>query len=149
MGTLRDGRVVELRAATPKDSAALEPLRQSDLRQSDLRPRDLAGAHVTVARLAGATEPAGYAAWFAAGDFVCAVEAELSGQGLGTMLLRHAAHEASEGGVEKLSVELPAGAHGLAAMLRDCGLVSFWDLDHPISHVELAVNAVRPGWATP
>jgi hypothetical protein len=65
------------------------------------------------------------------------------------MLLRNAAREAGANGVQTLSVELPTGAHGLAAMLRDCGLVSFWDLDHPVARVQLVVGAMRPGWATP
>jgi GNAT superfamily N-acetyltransferase len=144
VGTLRDGRAVELRGAAPGDVEALEALRAPDP-----RPHELAGAHVTVAQLAGTPVPVGYGAWFASGDFVCAVQEELRGKGLGTMLLRNAAREAGANGVQTLSVELPTGAHGLAAMLRDCGLVSFWDLDHPVARVQLVVGAMRPGWATP
>lgn len=141
---LRDGRVLELGPAAAEDVAALEALRRGERRQ-----RDLAGGHLTLARVAGGAHPVGYAAWFDDGDFVCAVEEALSGLGLGTLLLRNAAREAGERGRETLSVELTAGEHGLAAMLRDCGLVSSWDLDHPIGRVELTLGAQRPGWATP
>lgn len=144
MGTLRDGRAVDLRAATPEDAAALEALRHSDPRR-----RDLTVGHLAIALVTGDEQPAGYAAWFDDGDFVCAVEEALSGLGLGTLLLRNAAREAAERGRKTLSVELPVGEHALAAMLRDCGLVSTWDLDHPVARVELSLGASRPGWATP
>jgi GNAT superfamily N-acetyltransferase len=144
VGTLRDGRAVELRAAAPADAAALETLRRSDPRR-----RDLTGGHLTIAQVAGGAQPAGYGAWFDDGDFVCAVEEALSGLGLGTLLLRNAAREAAARGRKTLSVELPAAEHALAAMLRDCGLVSSWDLDHPVARVELSLEAERPGWATP
>jgi hypothetical protein len=34
-------------------------------------------------------------------------------------------------------------------MLRDCGLRTHWDLDHPVVHVELLLGTERPGWVTP
>jgi len=34
-------------------------------------------------------------------------------------------------------------------MLRDCGLPSQWDLEHPVARVELLLGQRRPGWATP
>jgi GNAT superfamily N-acetyltransferase len=144
VSTLRDGRSVALRAAVPDDAAAIAKLRRADPRE-----RDLTGAHGTVALIGDATAPAGYAAWFEGGEFVCSVEEALQGLGLGTGLLRNAAEQAGEHGLAALSVELPEGAHALAAMLRDCGLVSFWDLDHPVGRVELRIGTLRPGWVTP
>ena len=144
MATLRDGRAVDLRAPAPDDAAALEALRHRDRMQ-----RELTGGHLTVAHVAGGAQLAGYGAWFDNGDFVCAVDAALNGLGLGTLLLRNAAREAGVHGRKTLSVELAAGEHALAAMLRDCGLVSSWDLDHPVGRVELTLAAQRPGWATP
>jgi GNAT superfamily N-acetyltransferase len=144
VSTLRDGRAVQLRAATLDDFAALETLRRGGPRQ-----RNLTDGHLTLAHAAAGEEPVGYAAWFDDCAFFCAVEDAFSGLGLGTLLLRNAAREAAAEGLKTLSVELVAGEHALAAMLRDCGLVSSWDLDHPVCRVELTLGARRPGWATP
>jgi GNAT superfamily N-acetyltransferase len=144
VGTLRDGREAQLRAATPDDAAALEALRRGNSRQ-----REDTGGHVTVAQVAGRAQPVGYGEWFDDGAFTGAVEEAQSGLGLGTLLLRKAAREAADAGLKTLTVELVAGEHALAAMLRDCGLASSWDLDHPTARVELTLGRRRPGWATP
>ena len=141
MPTLRDGRTVELAPARDGELAALE-----ELRAGDPRRRELEAARVTIARSDG---PVGFAAWFEDGEFVCGVEESFAGIGLGTLLVRHSAAEAAAAGLAKLRIALPPGAHALASMLRDCGLVSTWDLEHPVATVELTLARQRPGWATP
>ena len=115
---------------------------------------DEARIEVRLAPRSSRDELLGYAAWVAAtsgerGDFFCAVDPAATGLGLGTLLLRTAAAAAEERGLRTLRVELRPQARSLAAMLRDCGLRSHWDLEHPIAQVELLLGQRRPGWATP
>jgi hypothetical protein len=34
-------------------------------------------------------------------------------------------------------------------MLRDCGLRSHWDLEHPLARVDILLGPPRRAWATP
>ncbi|HXR13524.1 MAG TPA: GNAT family N-acetyltransferase [Solirubrobacteraceae bacterium] len=156
---LRDGRLVAVSAAAAGDGAEIPRL----LAAVD-DPRSDAFAHAHEPGAAAATLVAraleggallGYAALVAAaggeahGDFFCAVDPAATGLGLGTLLLRTAASAADERGLRTLRVALHPQARALAAMLRDCGLRSHWDLEHPVAHVELLLGQRRPGWATP
>jgi len=155
---LRDGRLVAVSAPVSGDGAGIPRLLAA---ARDQRSAAFAQAHqrgdaasALVARALDGGELLGYAAWVAAasgerGDFFCAVDPAATGLGLGTLLLRSAASAAEERGLRTLSVELHPQARALAAMLRDCGLRSDWDLEYPIAQVELALGQRRPGWATP
>ena len=155
---LRDGRLVAVRAPASGEAAEIPRLleaaqdpRSAAFAQAQQRGD---GAAALVARGLDGGELLGYAAWVAVaggerGDFFCAVDPAAAGLGLGTLLLRTAAAAAEERGLAALRVELRPQARSLAAMLRDCGLRSHWDLEHPIAHVELRLGQRRPGWATP
>jgi GNAT superfamily N-acetyltransferase len=158
VGTLRGGRLVAVRRPLPGEhteitrllDAAKDPRREAFARapEAAIDPPEL------VARYLDGGELIGYAAWLpAAGgaraDLFCAVDPAATGVGVGTLLLRSAASAAAAGGVSTLRVALHPPAHALAAMLRDCGLSSHWDLDYPVAHVELLLDRRRPGWATP
>jgi GNAT superfamily N-acetyltransferase len=155
---LRDGRRVAVSAPASGDGAEIPRLLAV---AADPRSEAFAQAHrrgdaaaALVARALEGGELLGYAAWVAAasgehGDFFCAVDPAATGLGLGTLLLRAAASAAGERGLRTLRVELHPQARALAAMLRDCGLRSHWDLEHPVARVELLLGQRRPGWATP
>lgn len=99
-----------------------------------------------------AGELAGYAAWIAdgeRGEFAGAVDPRFSALGLGTLLLRRGAGDALSAGLRALRVELHAGSEATAAMLRDSGLRTHWNLDHPVVHVDILLGTERPGWVTP
>lgn len=157
---LRDGLLVAVAAATPGDAGEIAPLLAA---AGDPRCESFASAHegrdgsaALVARAIDGRALVGYAAWRAGtsadldrADFFCAVDPSLHGLGLGTLLLRRAATAAEDGGLRALRVALDPRARALAAMLRDCGLSSRWDLEHPLANVEVLLGAPRPGWATP
>ena len=155
---LRDGRLVAVRAPGTGDGAEIPRLLAA---AGDPRSEGFAQAHqrgaaasALVARALDGGELLGYAAWIAAangerGDFFCAVDPAATGLGLGTLLLRTAASAADERGLRRLRVELHPQARALAALLRDCGLRSHWDLEHPVAAVDLLLGQRRPGWATP
>ena len=155
---LRDGRLVAVsapasgeRAEIPRLLAAAADPRSEAFAQADRRGDAPA---TLIARALDGGELLGYAAWVAAaggghGDFFCAVDPAATGLGLGTLLLRTAASAAGKSGLRALRVELHPQARALAAMLRDCGLPSQWDLEHPVARVELLLGQRRPGWATP
>lgn len=157
---LRDGRRVVVRRAGEADaveipvllSAAGNPRGAAFARAHE---RD-EGAFALVARTFDDGELVAYAAWIAASaageghaDFFCAVEPALHGLGLGTLLVRAAADAAHERGLRALRVALTAQERALAAVLRDCGLRSRWDLDTPVARVDVLLGEPRPGWATP
>jgi GNAT superfamily N-acetyltransferase len=158
---LRDGRTVTLSAPAAADSGAVAALLEAvaDPRgelfgrvAAALAAGEPGGA--LVARETSAAPLAAYGAWLveepgARGELVCAVAPPFTGQGLGTLLLRTLERDARAAGLLTLRVELHPDARALAAMLRDCGLHSFWDLEHPVAHVELVLGSRRPGWVTP
>lgn len=151
---LRDGRLVALAAAGEADAAEIPRLLEvaGDPRGGAFA-RPGAGSAI-VARTVGDRGLVGYAAWQAGGGgvdaaFFCAVDPDLRGLGLGTLLVRRAAADAADSGLRALHVALDPRARALAAMLRDCGLRSHWDLEHPVARVEVLLGAPRPGWATP
>jgi GNAT superfamily N-acetyltransferase len=155
---LRDGRLVAVSAPASGDSAEIPRLLAA---ARDPRSEAFAQAHqrgdaaaALVARALQGGELLGYAAWVAAasgerGTFFCAVDPATTGLGLGTLLLRTAASAAEGRGLRTLRVELHPQARALGAMLRDCGLRSHWDLEHPLAQVDLLLGQRRPGWATP
>lgn len=156
---LRDGRCVTLAAATAVDAGDVARLlEQSADPRSELFARAAArgpeaqGGEL-VARSDASALLVAYGAWFRSAssrcEFVCAVDASFTGIGLGTLLLRTVAADALAVGVRTLRVEVHPGARALAAMLRDCGLRSHWDLEHPIARIELMLDEPRPGWTTP
>jgi GNAT superfamily N-acetyltransferase len=154
--TLRDGRSVTLSAAAAADSAEIAWLLETAADpRSGLRPGAAVGkgANALIARSVATAELVGYAVWTgdenAHAELLCVVDAAFTGIGLGTLLLRRAAAGALAAGVRILRVELHPQARGLAAMLRDCGLRSNWDLEHPVARVDLLLGTTRPGWATP
>jgi hypothetical protein len=154
--TLRDGRAVTVSAAAAAERGEIAQLLET---AADPRPGLRAGAAVgaganaLIARSVATAELVGYTVWTGGEDgraeLLCVVDAAFTGVGLGTLLLRRAAAGALGAGVRILRVELRPQARGLAAMLRDCGLNSHWDLEHPVAHVDLLLGTARPGWATP
>ena len=154
---LRDGRLVALADVGEADAAEIPRLLEvaADPRgEAFARAHERPGAGAAIAARAlddGAL--VGYAAWLADSGadaaFFCAVDPALGGLGLGTLLVRRAAAKASDSGVRALHVALDPRARALAAMLRDCGLRSRWDLEHPVARVEVLLGAPRPGWTTP
>ena len=83
-------------------------------------------------------------------EFAGAVDPRFAELGLGTLLLRRSARATrSTPASRALRVELHPGSAATAAMLRDCGLRTHWDLDYPVVHVELLLGTQRPGWVTP
>jgi len=159
--SLRGGASVTLSAPADADAGALAALLEAvaDPREG-LFERILAAlaggepGGALVAREPGAAALAAYAAWLVEetgvrGELVCAVAPAFTGQGLGTLLLRRLERDARAAGLRTLRVELHPDARALAAMLRDCGLHSFWDLEHPLAHVELVLGTRRSGWVTP
>lgn len=149
---LRDGRLVTLAAAQAGDAGEIPLLLAA---AGDPRGEAFARAgeaDTLVARALESGALVGYAAWIGAvdhADFFCAVEPTLQGLGLGTLLLRAAASAAAGGGMRVLRVALHPQARALAAMLRDCGLRSHWDLEHPLARVDILLGPPRRGWATP
>jgi GNAT superfamily N-acetyltransferase len=95
----------------------------------------------------------GYAVWRGgeddAGEFAGLVEPDYRDVGLGSLLLRRVSADARSAGLSTLRVDLHDGSQETAAMLRDCGLATHWDLDYPIAHVDLVLGQERPGWRTP
>lgn len=148
--TLRDGRVVTIAVGDPTEVRRLLH-GQGDPRAE---PLDIAaqGGGALVARSADG-ELAGSAAWSARdglrGECVGAVAPAFCGLGLGTQLLRRCAEAALASGVTVLRVQVRPGAGDAAAMLRDCGLATHWDLGHPVVQVDVLPGTTRPGWATP
>jgi GNAT superfamily N-acetyltransferase len=106
-----------------------------------------------VARAAQTEALVGYAAYLGgedgSGELAGVVDPRFAGVGLGTLLLRRAADDARRAGLKALRVELHPGSDATAAMLRDAGLTSRWDLDFPVTHVDLALGSSRSGWSTP
>ena len=158
--TLRDGRSVSLAPASAEDEADVARLlelvadpRTAFFARAAAR-RGHEGAHgAIVARMPGG-ELAGYAAWVAeddgrSGEFAGAVDPRFAELGLGTVLLRRATRDALDAGLSTLRVELHPGSTAVAAMLRDCGLHTHWDLDYPIVRVKLLLGTRHPGWNTP
>ena len=158
--TLRDGRAVTLAPLSVEDAADVARLLDSvaDPRAAFFdrvaARRGHEGARgAIVARSAGG-ELAGYAAWIAedgehSGEFAGVVDPRFAELGLGTVLLRRSTRDALDAGLSTLRVELHPGSAALAAMLRDCGLHTHWDLDYPVVHVNLLLGTRRPGWSTP
>jgi GNAT superfamily N-acetyltransferase len=156
---LRDGRPIRLSApsaADEEDIATLLEITNDPRGELFARAAAARGGGDGAALIARADHGGvlvGYAAWIAGssglGEFVGAVDPAFAGLGLGTLLLRAAAIDALAAGRGTLRVELSAGARALAAMLRDCGLCSYWDLEHPVARVDLVLDSTRPGWATP
>jgi len=157
---LRDGRSVTLAPSSAEDEADV-----SRLLEAVADPRTAffaraaarcgrAGAHgAIVARMAGG-ELAGYAAWVGeddgrSGEFAGAVDPQFAKLGLGTLLLRRGTRDALDAGLGTLRVELHPGSAAVAAMLRDCGLHTHWDLDYPVARVNLLLGTRHPGWYTP
>jgi GNAT superfamily N-acetyltransferase len=92
----------------------------------------------------------GVIAYAASGELAGVVEAHFRGVGLGTLLVHQAAERARKAGVEVLHVELHPGSEDTAAMLRDSGFATHWDIDYPIARVALQLTSgPRPGWTTP
>jgi GNAT superfamily N-acetyltransferase len=157
--TLRDGRVVTLTVPNDVDRADVARLLEAlhDPRGTFFARVGEQGAadppHGALVARTSAGELAGYAAWIAdggeRGEFAGAVDPRFSALGLGTLLLRRGAGDALSAGLRALRVELHAGSEATAAMLRDSGLRTHWDLDHPVVHVEILLGTERPGWVTP
>jgi GNAT superfamily N-acetyltransferase len=150
---LRDGRVVTIAARSPADDMAvhrlLDALGDTCVELFDVAAR--AGGAL-VARCADG-ELAAAVAWTAAdglhGECVGVVDPAFCGLGLGTQLLRRCSGAALSSGVTVLRVQVNPGADDVAAMLRDCGLHTHWDLGHPAVQVDVLPGTQRPGWATP
>jgi GNAT superfamily N-acetyltransferase len=157
--TLRDGRVVTLAIPTEADNPnvarlldALEDPRAAFFERAAAAPGS-GEAHGAIVARTPAGEIAGFAAWIAkdpaSGEFAGGVDPTFAELGLGTLLVRRSAADARDAGLRTLRVELHPGSHAIAAMLRDCGLRTHWDLDHPVAHVDLVLGSERPGWVTP
>jgi GNAT superfamily N-acetyltransferase len=153
---LRDGRPVTVSASAAADAADVAGLLALvDDPRAALRPDAPmpAGSAALIARSVSGEEIVGYAVWSSGEndrtELLCAVAEAFTGVGLGTLLLRRAAASAYDAGVRVLRVELHPQARGLAAVLRDCGFRSYWDLEHPVAHVDLLLATTRPGWVTP
>ena len=158
--TLRDGRSVTLAPSNAEDEP--DVTRWLELvadRRTAFFARAAArcgheGAHgAIVARMPGG-ELAGYAAWVGeddgrSGEFAGAVDPRFAELGLGTVLLRRGTRDALDAGLSTLCVELHPGSAAVAALLRDCGLHTHWDLDYPIVRVNLLLGTRHPGWNTP
>jgi GNAT superfamily N-acetyltransferase len=133
-----DPRVMFYTQATERRANATQPL---------------AASGEFVARAAEGGQLVGYTAYLAgehaSGELAGVVEPRFAGVGLGTLLLRRAADAARLAGLKTLRVELPPGSDATAAMLRDAGLTSRWDLAYPVARVELTLGTSRPGWSTP
>ena len=158
--TLRDGRSVTLARLGVQDEADVARLLDSvaDARAAFFSRAAARSGHegargAIVARTSGG-ELVGYAAWIAelgglCGEFAGVVDPGFAELGLGTLLLRRASRGALDAGLSTLRVELHPRSAALAAMLRDCGLHTHWDLDYPVVHVNLLLGTRRPGWSTP
>ena len=157
--TLRDGRVVTLAPPTAADEENVARLLEA---LED--PRATFFARAAAAESSGVTQGAlvartptgdcaGFAAWIARdehhGEFAGGVDPSFAELGLGTLLLRRIARDAHSAGLQTLRVELHPGSQAIAAMLRDSGLHTHWDLDHPVASVDLILGSQRPGWVTP
>ena len=158
--TLRDGRSVTLAPLSAEDEADVarllgsvaDPRAAFFARAAAERGRD--GARGAIVARSSAGELAGYAAWIAepgvpCGEFAGVVDPAFAELGLGTLLLRGAGRGALDAGLSTLRVELHPRSTALAAMLRDCGLHTHWDLDYPVVHVDVLLGTRRPGWSTP
>jgi GNAT superfamily N-acetyltransferase len=151
--TLRDGRVVTIAVCSPAAAMAVHRLLDAsgDSRVELFDVAARAGGGL-IAR-GGEGEPAAAVAWTTAdglhGECVGVVDAAFCGLGLGTRLLRRCADAALSSGVTALRVQVMPGADDVAAMLRDCGLHTHWDLGHPEVQVDVLTGTQRPGWATP
>jgi GNAT superfamily N-acetyltransferase len=161
---LRDGRVATVRPLAFEDEAGVAALlatngaARSGFYALAKAHRSLdAGTRGTacefVARVSGEDTVAGYAAYIAddggGGELAGEVASRFAGVGLGTRLLRVAAHHAQLAGLQTLRVELHPGSDSTAAMLRDVGLSSHWKIAYPVTQVELSLGTTRPGWSTP
>jgi GNAT superfamily N-acetyltransferase len=161
---LRDERVVLIAPLVPADQAEVARLvaDAADPRASfyaRLFEQRADGAHGPVrpgefvARAAQTGALVGYAAYLGgedgSGEMAGVVDPRFAGVGLGTLLLRRAADDARRAGLKALRVELHPGSDATAEMLRDAGLTSRWDLDFPVTHVDLALGSSRSGWSTP
>lgn len=156
---LRDGRLVTISPVGAADAADLarlldavgEPRNEAFARAAQQSPG--APPHGALVARDERSLIAGAAGWVALDERVAecvgAVEPGCTEQGLGTLLLRRCAADAEAAGLGVLRVRLHPGAHATAAMLRDSGMPTSWDLDHPVAVVELAIGAARSGWATP
>jgi len=156
---LRDGRPVTITPAGAADAAEIarlldavaDPRRDTFAAATDRSPGGPARGAI-VARDDHAAI-AGAAGWVALDERVAecvgAVDPGATEQGLGTLLLRRCAEQAGAAGLRVLRVHLHPGARATAAMLRDSGLHTSWDLDHPVAIVDVVIDAGRPGWATP
>jgi len=157
---LRDGRSVTLAPLSAEDAADVarllgsvaDPRATFFARAVAERGHDAARGAIVARTSAG--ELAGYAAWIAepgvpCGEFAGVVDPAFAELGLGTLLLRRAGRGALDAGLSTLRVELHPRSAALAAMLRDCGLQTHWDLDYPVVHVNLLLGTRRPGWSTP
>jgi GNAT superfamily N-acetyltransferase len=158
--TLRDGCVVTLAAPTSADEADVARLlatladpREQFFARAAAQRATAGPPHGALIARTSSGELAGYAAWIAdddgRGELAGGVDPRFAELGLGTLLLRRSAGDALDAGLRALRVELHPGSHETAAMLRDCGLRTHWDLDHPVAHVELLLGTERPGWVTP
>jgi hypothetical protein len=158
--TLRDGGSVTLAPLSAPDEADVAQLLDSvaDPRAAfyarAAAERGHAGARGELVARTPDGELAGYVAWIAedggrAGECAGAVDPGFGTLGLGTVLLRRGARDALDAGLSMLRVELHPGSATLAAMLRDCGLHTQWDLDYPVVRVNLLLGTRRPGWQTP
>jgi GNAT superfamily N-acetyltransferase len=158
--TLRDGRVVTLAAPTEDDQADVARLlatladpREEFFARAATQQAGAGQPHGALVARTSSGELAGYTAWIAdedgRGEFAGGVDPRFAKLGLGTQLLRRGAGDALVAGLRALRVELHPGSQATAAMLRDCGLRTHWDLDHPVVHVELLLGTERPGWVTP
>jgi GNAT superfamily N-acetyltransferase len=158
--TLRDGSTMTmapLSAADEADVARLldilgDPRATFFARLAAERERDRPCGALVARTQSG--ELAGYTAWTAeeggrSGEIAGAVDRRFADLGLGTLRVRRAAQDALDAGLHSLRVELHPGSTAIAAMLRDCGLHTRWDLDYPIVHVDLLLGTERPGWITP
>jgi GNAT superfamily N-acetyltransferase len=161
---LRDRRVVLIAPLVPADQVEVTRLlaEAADPRASFYarlveqradRAQEPARRGEFVARAAETGALVGYAAYLGgedgSGELAGVVDPRFAGVGLGTLLLRRAAADARRAGLKALRIELHPGSDATAAMLRDTGLTSHWDLDFPVAHVDLALGSSRPGWSTP
>ncbi|MGA2471365.1 MAG: GNAT family N-acetyltransferase [Solirubrobacteraceae bacterium] len=162
--TLRDGRAVIVRELTPGDEAEVARLvgASADARLSFYeRSAQQRGAEASgetpsaafVALISADQRIVGYATYLAVdeqdGELAGVVDPAFAGIGLGTLLVRRAAEHARLTGLETLHVDLHPGSEDTAAMIRDSGFPSHWDLAYPVARVELLLGRTRPGWSTP
>lgn len=142
------GRVIDDSSASPERDKLLgdfiddiASIRQDPARCAALIARD---RHGRLVALAGYRAVDGHRA-----NLVCKLDRRYQGLGLGTFLLRRLAELALLHDIDSFHVDVAAPTGPLSDMLRDCGLRTRWDLDYPITRVDLELVGRRPGWATP